>query len=279
MEDLVGKIYNRWTLIEETKLTNKGTRRFNCRCLCGTERTLTLCDLIAGTPKSCGCILKERRKENKKILEKPCYICNVIKPIDAFYKLQKGLGGVYSVCKSCLAIKNKIYRQANLDRCRANSKRHYHENKEYYANKIKTYRTENAEEIKKTHRVYLESHKDKINEHLRNRYYRDTQYRIKVILRSRLYDAVFRECKNGSAIEDLGCSIEFFKAYIEQRFEPGMTWDNWAHDVWHLDHIIPLASFDLTDREQLLKACHYTNIQPMWAKDNLSKGAKLNWKK
>lgn len=55
----------------------------------------------------------------------------------------------------------------------------------------------------------------------------------------------------------------------------GMLWSNYSHSVWHIDHITPLASFDLTNREELLKACHYTNLQPLWAKENCSKGAKL----
>jgi hypothetical protein len=54
-----------------------------------------------------------------------------------------------------------------------------------------------------------------------------------------------------------------------------MSWGNYGFRGWHIDHIIPLASFDLTDREQFLKACHHTNLQPMWAKENLSKGSKL----
>jgi len=54
-----------------------------------------------------------------------------------------------------------------------------------------------------------------------------------------------------------------------------MSWDNWTKDGWHIDHIIPLAAFDLTDREQVKQACHYTNLRPMWAEENLSKGAKM----
>jgi hypothetical protein len=76
--------------------------------------------------------------------------------------------------------------------------------------------------------------------------------------------------KAGSAVSDLGCSIPELKAYLEKMFQPGMTWENWG--AWHIDHIIPLASFDLTDREQFLKACHYTNLQPLWAPDNQRKG-------
>jgi hypothetical protein len=83
--------------------------------------------------------------------------------------------------------------------------------------------------------------------------------------------------KAGSAVDDLGCSIEFLRAYLEAHFNPGMTWDNWGQGPgkWHIDHIVPLAWFDLTNREQFLSACHYTNLQPLWSEENLSKGARF----
>lgn len=90
------------------------------------------------------------------------------------------------------------------------------------------------------------------------------------VLRNRLYIAIKRGYKSGSAVQDLGCSIEEFKAHIEKQFHSGMTWAN--HGMWHLDHIKPLASFDLSDREQFLQACHYTNYQPLLAFENLQKG-------
>jgi hypothetical protein len=73
----------------------------------------------------------------------------------------------------------------------------------------------------------------------------------------------------------LGCSIEFLKAHLESKFQPGMSWDNWSHKGWHVDHIVPISAFDLTDEAQLKQACHYTNLQPLWAKDNLKKHAKI----
>jgi len=91
-------------------------------------------------------------------------------------------------------------------------------------------------------------------------------------LRSRLYKALQGNFKNGSAVTDLGCSIDELKMHLESKFQYGMNWDNWSFEGWHIDHIVPLASFDLTDRKQLLLACHYTNLQPLWAIDNLSKG-------
>jgi len=81
--------------------------------------------------------------------------------------------------------------------------------------------------------------------------------------------------KAGSAVRDLGCSVEFLKQYLESKFLPGMTWENWAKRGWHIDHITPLDTFDLTNREQFLQCCHYTNLQPLWWRDNLSKGTKI----
>lgn len=75
----------------------------------------------------------------------------------------------------------------------------------------------------------------------------------------------------GSAVRDLGCSLEFFRGYIEAKFDSPMSWDNYGG--WHLDHIKPLARFDLSNREQFLQAVHYTNYQPLWAADNWKKGA------
>lgn len=94
-------------------------------------------------------------------------------------------------------------------------------------------------------------------------------------LRSRLTTALRGRSKRGSAVRDLGCSIEELKGYLEERFEPEMSWDNWGANGWHIDHIKPLSSFDLTDREQFLEATHYSNLQPMWASENMSKNSSV----
>ncbi len=97
-------------------------------------------------------------------------------------------------------------------------------------------------------------------------------YKLKSILRSRLNNAIKNNYKSGSFVADLGCSVDFLKTYLESQFQPGMTWNNHTIKGWHIDHIIPLSSFDLTNREELKKACHYTNLQPLWSKDNWKKG-------
>lgn len=87
--------------------------------------------------------------------------------------------------------------------------------------------------------------------------------------------AVKNNQKTGSAVRDLGCSIPELKLYFEKQFTEGMTWDNHGQFGWHIDHQKALANFNLEDREQFLQACHYTNLQPMWAVENMRKSAKI----
>jgi hypothetical protein len=162
-------------------------------------------------------------------------------------------------------VREKLWRETNKD------KRKVYE---------KTYRDLNKDKIKVVKRSYRKLNRDKINKIKRN--YRkhklntDIQYKLSELLRGRLRNALKGICSSGSAVEYLGCTIPELKSYLESKFLPDMTWNNWSFYGWHIDHIKPLASFDLTVKEQLLEACHYTNLQPLWAKDNLSKGSKLS---
>ena len=70
----------------------------------------------------------------------------------------------------------------------------------------------------------------------------------------------------------MGCTEVELKTYLESKFQPGMSWDNYGRTGWHIDHIRPLSSFDLSNADEQARACHYTNLQPLWAKENLSKG-------
>lgn len=98
----------------------------------------------------------------------------------------------------------------------------------------------------------------------------DLSARLKQNLRNRLYYAIKDNYKGGSAVGNLGCSIEELKKHLESKFQSGMTWNNYGD--WHIDHIKPLSLFDLSSLEQVKVACNYTNLQPLWAKDNLAKG-------
>lgn len=107
-----------------------------------------------------------------------------------------------------------------------------------------------------------------------DRYRNNLQCRLSCILRSRLGKAIKNQQKVGSAVEDLGCSIDALIGFLEDKFQEGMSWDNYGE--WHIDHVMPLSSFNLTNPNELKKACHYTNLQPLWSTDNLRKSNKVN---
>jgi len=129
-------------------------------------------------------------------------------------------------------------------------------------------------------RIWFEENKDNperkesYNSYFVNRQKTDINFRLASNLRKRL-SAVVRGQKRGSAVRDLGCSVEKFRKHIESLFKRGMSWGNYGLHGWHLDHKIPLSIFDLSDRKQFLKACHYTNLQPLWAIDNIKKSNKI----
>jgi hypothetical protein len=108
------------------------------------------------------------------------------------------------------------------------------------------------------------------------RYYTDPQYRLARVLRARIRKVLKQQsAKKANLTYNLvGCPIPDVKKHLESQFKPGMTWENHGK-VWQIDHILPCASFDLTDPAQQLKCFHWTNLQPLWNKDNQKKNAKL----
>lgn len=148
--------------------------------------------------------------------------------------------------------------------------------KEEIAQYYRQWKSQNLEKFKTGQRLYYTKNKDRIKK--RNSVYRkarvqkDPKFRIQLNLRSRLNCALrrVRAGKKVSHVKDLGCSMQYFLEYIAAKFSLGMTWENYGKE-WHLDHIRPLASFNLQEKEEQLKAVHYTNLQPLWKSDNLAK--------
>lgn len=156
----------------------------------------------------------------------------------------------------------------------------------------KIWRQKNPDSVSKdtsslTHLIavskWKSNNKDKVRKY--NNFYRkircsnDIDFKIRCNIRSRLSKAVKNNQKSGSAILDLGCSMQEFKQYLESKFEPWMNWDNYgsydsSRDTWQIDHIEALANFDLTDKDSFIKACNYKNMQPLLTSKNMSKGSK-----
>ena len=168
----------------------------------------------------------------------------------------------------------KAYYLKNKDTISRKSKRYHEEYRDSILRRQEQYRKNNVEKIKLSQYKYRKSHREKINRDKNCRRKTDIQFKLGLTLRDRVSKAIKNKQRGGSAVRDLGCTIPELKIYFEKQFQPGMTWHNWAYRGWHIDHIIPLSFFDLTNREQFLQACHYTNLQPMWAQQNWSKGGK-----
>lgn len=111
----------------------------------------------------------------------------------------------------------------------------------------------------------------------RKKTYANPNVKLAMAIRSRISGAILKGFKKCKSLELLGCEIVDARVHIEMQFEVGMSWDN--HGEWHIDHIRPCASFDLTKEEEQKVCFHYTNLRPLWAKENLSKSSYYDGKK
>ena len=166
---------------------------------------------------------------------------------------------------------SKKYRLNNKDKIKQYSKQWYLDNKEKKKQYNEQYYLDNIER----RREYEIDNRERRREYENNRLKTDPIYKIIRYQRGRMRAALKGKSKCKSTIKLLGCSAEYCWNHLEQQFKPGMTKDNYG--LWHVDHIIPCASFDLNDTEQQKICFHYTNLQPLWAIDNIKKGAKLDY--
>lgn len=113
----------------------------------------------------------------------------------------------------------------------------------------------------------------KANIYRQHRYKIDPEYRLKENMRSRVNLAIKGGIKAGRTFEMVGCSVDELKSHLERHFKPGMSWENYG--LWQVDHIQPCAAFNLIDPEEQKACFHYSNLQPLWKLENLSKGDKM----
>lgn len=188
---------------------------------------------------------------------KICCKCREEKKVIEFNASKRNKDGFRGECKLC----QKKYYLLNADKIRKQRIERYELNtdKELISNK-----------------KYYKKNKDLIINKLREK--KQNNYNIRLIsnLRSRLvlFVKTNKIHKDNQTIELLGCSPSDLREHLEKQFKYGMSWDNYGFYGWHIDHIIPLSH--AKNEEDLFKLCHYTNLQPLWSKDNLSKGCKMN---
>jgi hypothetical protein len=182
---------------------------------------------------------------------KICSKCNQKLVISEFHKRNNRPNGYASQCKSCRSISRK--------------------------GKYKEYKSQYYLRYKDRQKELQKQNKNRINSRKRIRSKElakiNPNYKIKRNLRHRFWSAVSRDSKKTSVINLIGCTIDELKIYLSQKFTDGMNWENYGE--WHIDHIIPCASFDLTEIEQQKQCFHYTNLQPLWCIDNILKSDNL----
>lgn len=197
-------------------------------------------------------------------------------------------------CRECNGKRAVAWRNRNLERANETRKAWRSKNSEKQKETTKRRRAKNPELARQKEREWYKNNKEKIRARKKELYYQDHEktkeyfklwvreqrennplFVLAMRIRQRTrYSFVRRKIsKNKSTQEMLGCNWEEFKAHIESQFTEGMSWDRFKEI--HIDHVIPLAS--ATTEEELIKLAHYTNLQPLWAKDNMSKGAKMGY--
>lgn len=177
-------------------------------------------------------------------MEKQCTKCNITKNLEFFHKKKTGILGCDSKCKECKNHSQKKYRSVSKDKKAVYQKKYRQKNKDHIKNYSKNYRTARKQ--------------------------KDPLYRAILNMRSRL--SVFVKNTNidktDSTKQLIGCTIAHLKNHLEKQFLPGMSWSNYGD--WHIDHKIPLSS--VKSKEDLCLLSHYSNLQSLWAIDNLIKG-------
>lgn len=186
-----------------------------------------------------------------------------------------------NICEFNIYNKVKGYRINVCKLCKSKYQKEYNKNTSEIRRKIKKeYRIKNSNFIKLKKKKYYEENKEKIREYKRkwetDKRKNNLLFKLKQLVRGRIYKFIKstngKIYKSNKTFDIVGCSPEQLKEHIEKQFTDGMSWELMGKYI-HIDHIIPLSTSNT--QEDMYKLCHYTNLQPLWAEDNLKKGDKL----
>lgn len=196
---------------------------------------------------------------------KLCSKCRRGKPRSDFNKNLSRADGLQHRCRACAAEERKAYVSRNREKFLKSRREWYERNAEGERARSREFR-----------RAFYASSPEKVlaanARYRKKRESEDPLFKAAGKLRSLTYDAFRRKgfSKSSRTAALLGCDFETAKAHIEGLFKAGMSWEN--HGAWHLDHVVPLASASCV--RELEELCHYSNLQPLWAEENILKGAK-----
>jgi hypothetical protein len=176
------------------------------------------------------------------------------------------------------------YREAGLDyvarnkeSVRAAQRKWRIEHPEETAAIAKRFRESHPEKVRSEKAEYFQANKKAIIRKQIARYASDPRFRIEMLLRGRINVVIRRQktIKAGRTMELIGCTLEHLRSHIESQFTEGMSWDAFNRGEIHLDHRRPCRSYDLTDPVQQRECFHFSNLQPLWAVDNMKKSDQL----
>jgi hypothetical protein len=205
---------------------------------------------------------------------KHCPRCDQTLPTGMFNKRKHHSGniGLDGWCKICRGAYKKSYNRTQIVRRRLYAV-------EYNKGHPRRATPERSKKYYAKHReqraAYGRAHRTQQNLRRVTRMKQDPNYRLKVLLRASMHKTLKGIEHSTHMLQLLGCSVGEFRKYLERQFKKGMTWDNWGQYGWHIDHIIPIARFDLTKEEKQHRCFHYTNLQPLWWYQNLEKSDKI----
>jgi HrpA-like RNA helicase len=228
---------------------------------------------------------------------KICSKCGVLKPDDEFYFDKTGIRGRRSACKVCRGVVDAQYRKNNRERIAEKNKKWFSEHSEYLKEYGKQWRAVNKERRKYQNKRWCQENKERKNEmdrkwHKENRertllaarkssrkQYNTPQGKINSSIRRLMLLSLQGKSKNRSHWEDLvGFTADQLKTHLEKRFKPGMTWENYGRNGWHIDHKIPIAAFNYEIPGDIdFKRCwSLKNLSPLESSKNCSKGARID---
>lgn len=152
-------------------------------------------------------------------------------------------------------------------------RRRYKQNRVLILRRLRIKRLKNLEEFREYERENKKKHLSSARKYRNKRYAEDPEFRIRLLLGARISSAIraVGAVKRVKSLSLLGCSLPELRKYLSSLFKSGMTWENYG-PVWHVDHIKPCAGFDLSDLEQQKTCFHWTNLQPLFARENFMKG-------
>ena len=219
------------------------------------EQQMNIKDIKIGTAREDGKVLALRRKNNKGWWVTPEKFEQIKADAKKRNKKHRESNREYHLARC------KKWREENKAESQKKNRERYHDNKEIYRVK---------------HQEWLKNNRNHVNAYNRKRRRNNLQHRVSENLRAGFKQALAAQLKSSftsnASFKLLGCSFEKLKVHLEKGFKDGMSWGNYGD--WHIDHIKPLCMHDLSSEKEQADACHYTNLQPLWASENTSKGGR-----